>query len=227
MSLWMHNGDETGQEYLGPWESPEEGLEALRRQGYGIAFDVSRVPERLNRDPQLAFFELVCTVAMKSNAQRAVISLHEAAHAEYGERFGAPYAEFLPPHARCGPDGTLNYSVARTVVQPTREIGVLECARFALAAGIAEEVMVGQIPIGNRDDDFLKHRFDDWKVTPEHRKQVCEQARADVLKDLRSPMFRTNLWRRARFYQRILEHAIYPNGTPEARGVSDSEREAA
>ena len=69
--------------------------------------------------------------------------------------------------------------------------------------------------------------FDDWKVTPEHRKQVCDQARADVLKDLRSPMFRKNLWKRARFYQRILEHAIYPNGTPEARGVSDCEREAA
>jgi hypothetical protein len=226
VSCYIQNSDGT-EEYLGEWSSVEEGLEELRSEGYGVVLDITRVPSHLKNDPRLLEFELLVAVHMRDEAYRAAVCLHEAAHAEYNERMGADYVSMHGSYVFCKENGELTYANAHVMGKHEDEeitADMLDYVKSVVAAGIAEEVMTGR-PTGGTglDDAKLQVDFDKNGVSIEERKKCLDQARTDILKDLRSPAFREGLWKRAKFYQRILEQAIYRNNVP----VPEERRQAA
>jgi hypothetical protein len=86
----------------------------------------------------------------------------------------------------------------------------LDFVKSIIAAGIAEEEMTGCPTEGTGLDELLLQTlFDENDVSVEERQRLRDQARTDILKDLRNPTFRKALWSRARFFQRILERDLW------------------
>jgi hypothetical protein len=154
-------------------------------------------------------------VYMMDEAHRASISIHEAAHAEYMERIGDIYVEFIPlpdeeRYRYCDALVTNHRPESEDLVQ--MQADPLGYIKSIVAAGIAQEVLTGRDGGTAFDEDETEEMFDALGIADEERWRLLDQARLDILKDLRSPAFRKRLWARAGFYQRILEQAIYPNG---------------
>jgi hypothetical protein len=201
--------------------SLEQMLDTLRKSGRGIVFDTSRVPPD-KHDSALAELEFRCTVEMLEESFRLAVCLHEAAHAEYSERVGAVFVEFIPPLAYLKND-CLEYVNAR--VSAYLEESEFEAERFTkifisgdivVAALIGSETGCNDPDSDNPDSDYqqLDDCFKKAKVRKQDRKKIIAQARTEILKDLRSPTFRNRLWKRAQFYKGILENTIYPQGVP-------------
>ncbi len=199
----------------------EELLDELRRDGHGINFDVSEVPAEHYDAHTLAGFELTCTIQMMDPSFRAALCLHEAAHAEYTEQMDPTLSITIKPPFAWYKNGELKYSNAATTdsgndgtINVTEE-NILAYIKSIVAAGIAEEVMVGKPTDGTgHDEAALEELFVGVEATPEERTQLLKQARADILKDLRSPAFRKKLWARAKSFQHILERGLW--ATPQA-----------
>lgn len=207
----------------------EELLDDVRREGHGINFDVSKVPADKFDAHVLAGFELTCAIQMTDESFRAALCLHEAAHAEYDERIpGFGYVCIGGPYAFVNDVGELTYANA-CVYDGTRNanetIGMndLDYVKSVLCAGIAEEVLTGRPTNGTGlDEALLEATFNQHNVSTEGRQRLRTQARADILKDLRSPAFRRALWARAKFFQRILERDLWaaPNEAVTAEEVA-------
>ena len=200
----------------------EELLDALRQSGHGVVLDTSQaLPENFDAHV-LAGFELTCAIQMMDEGFRAAVCLHEAAHAEYMERLGDTYIRFMPPYVLYKPDGELTCCDAAVTNDMSEEddfaqmnADALGYTKSILAAGIVESVLTEQQHDGTSiDNEELEAMFDKIGTAHVERERILKQARAEVLKDLRSPAFRKALWKRAKFYQRILEHAIYANREP-------------
>jgi hypothetical protein len=191
------------------WETKEEGVAELRRAGCYVTLDVSRVPLERRDDPQIPEWELIVSVQMRDEWFRTAVCLHEAAHAEYMERRTGRYVEFVPPHVFVKSDGELTYSNA-SVTNPDPTAEDIDYVKEVLAAGIAEDTLLGRTSGGTgHDERDLREVFAQYNVSEIDQQTLVTQARQDILKDLRSPQFRKALWARARFYKRVLEQAMY------------------
>ena len=195
-------------------------LEKMRADGHGINLDISLVPLDKRDAHMLAYFEIDCAIAMKDESYRLSVCLHEAAHAHYDEEEnGKTYVEFQPPLAWYEEeDDVLCHGYAGVVSAGTDEEdfkrGNLAFVKVKLSAGIAQEVMTRK-PEGDEtihDEEDLEMVFDKYNVASKKRKRLREQARTEILKDLRSPKLRAQLWKRAHFYKRILENAMIQKG---------------
>jgi hypothetical protein len=201
----------------------EELLKELRGNGHGINFDVSQVPADKYDPHVLAGFELTCTIQMMGESFRAALCLHESAHAQYNERI-SPNAccTIGGPYAFVNTEGELRYANAHTWDSTKGEdeqfdMEDLDFVKSVLAAGIAEEVLLQHPTEGTGlDEALLEATFDQHNVPLERRKHLREQARNEIIKDLRSPAFRKALWARARFFQRILERNLWAAPIQEA-----------
>jgi len=156
------------------------------------------------RDPRLEYMEY--------EEYRVGVCIHEAAHADYMEQIGDVYVSFIPlpedeSYRHCDALVTNGKTESEDVLQmKTNPLGYV---KSILAAGIAEEVLTGKPADGTAlDNEEIAAVFDSLGVPNEERRRLRKRARADILKDLRSPAFRKRLWARARFYQRILEQTI-------------------
>jgi len=143
---------------------------------------------------------------------RVGVCIHEAAHAEYMERIGDIYVEFIPlpyeeRYGSCDALVTNHATPEQDIVQAKADL--LGYIKSILAAGIAEEFLTDEDGGTASDEDETEAMFDTLNTPHEERKRILKRARAEIRKDLRSPAFRKRLWARARFYQRILEHAIF------------------
>lgn len=208
------------EEVLDDYTSIEEEAADLRSRGLLVALDTSRVPAELRDESKLLEFQFIISLYMQDESYRAAVCLHEAAHAEYMERRGADFVQILPPSALIR-NGKLTYvdaavtdskNAADAFVADDEEIVNLDYVKEIIAAGIAEEKLLGQ-PTDSTggDDDDLQAAFDTNNVPEEERKRLKDQARKEIVKDLRSPKFRHDLWARARFYQRAFERTLWLN----------------
>jgi hypothetical protein len=152
---------------------------------------------------------------MMDQGFRAALCLHEATHAEYTERIpGIGYMCIGGPYAFVNSEGELKYANAHVYdarsENDTLSMDDLDFVKSVICAGIAEEVMTGCSTEGTGlDDALLQATFDQHNVSAEERQRLLDQARADILKDLRKPAFRQALWARAKFFQRILERDLW------------------
>jgi hypothetical protein len=157
-------------------------------------------------DPRLIY--------LKDKSYRAAVCIHEAAHADYMEQIGDVYVRFVPlpdgEHANSDALVTNDKTASEDLLQ--MKANLLGYVKTIVAAGIAEEVLTGQDGFPDHgsglDDEEVEAVFDTLGLADEERVRILIQAYTDIFKDLRSPAFRKRLWRRARFYQRILEQSI-------------------
>ncbi len=205
LSFMTHSGSSPGaaqDSFVCSGSSPQHGSV---RPTFTPA-SAARLPENQS-DPRLEY--------LMEESYRAGVCIHEAAHAEYMERIGDVYVEFIPlPNeeqfkycdALVTNHATYEQDVAQAKANP---LGYL---KSILAAGIAEELLTranGAYCGTAFDEEETEEMFDALGIRAEERKRILKQAHAEILKDLRSPAFRKALWARARFFQRILEREIF------------------
>lgn len=189
----------------------EKALTRLRRAGHGIVFDKSTVPREFWNDPQVFEAEVSCIIHLVDDKCRRAVCLHEAGHAEFAERAGAVYVEFAPPAASFE-DGIIRGVTAS--VNPIfleNKATLFNLTKVSVAAEIVErELLEGPTGTAAADHRDLLELFDRHKLTEPQRRALLDTVENDILKDLRSPTMKRNLWKRADFFKCVLERMIFP-----------------
>ncbi len=177
--------------------------------------DKSRVPPEKLDDPRLKKMEVGALRDMQDSKYRLHVCVHEAAHGVYLERAGAIRLIYHGPVARY--DAAKDtFNIASAAIQPGfGEQGVtadsLVMARYYVAGEVAQRVLTDFL---DQDKVVERQDFEDFvselrrhlsqaglTLTDEVISQHWEQAKIDVERDLRSPAFRQELWRRARDFE--------------------------
>lgn len=190
----------------------ERGLKRLQQAGHGIVFDKSAVPQNLWNDPQILEAEVCCIIQLVDDKCRRAVCLHEAGHAEFAERAGAIYVEFVPPAASHENDIIRGTTAA---VRPKYHQGskstLFNLTKITVAAEIVERELLEE-PTGTAAADHreLQNLFDKNKMSEAECRKLLDAVEIDILKDLRSPTLKRNLWKRADFFKHILERIIFP-----------------
>jgi hypothetical protein len=195
--------------------------------GFVLRLDKSRIPANKLDDPRLAESEEAVCKGMQNETFRKGICLHEAAHAIYMERAGACRVTLHPPLAMYDSQND-RFDIGPAAVQPDFgsvpvETDIMTMARWNVAGGVAQRFLIGGDPAlfddgYERDFSVLFEDSDQYDFSmfsgqavrhgllAEEIRDIWEQAKRDVQKDLRSPLFRRQLWERAReFEQQLLE----------------------
>jgi hypothetical protein len=191
----------------------ERALERLRQAGHGIVFDKSAVPQKLWNDPQILEAEISCIIGLIDDRCRRAVCLHEAAHAEFAERVGALYVEINPPAASYE-DGVIRGRLAAVhPILPRNKSTIINKTKISVAAEIVERELLkettGSVAADHRD---ILQLFDRHKASEPQRRALLDTLETEILKDLRSPALKRNLWKRADFFKPVLERIIFPNG---------------
>jgi hypothetical protein len=175
--------------------------------------DKSRVPPDKREDRRLSDLEVAFLSLMEDASLRLRVCLHEAAHAIYAERCGAVRVAFFPPLAVYDAN-TDSFSIASAAVQPNFGSGVtidsLRMARWYVAGSVAERTLTAGATLRGNEQDFEVFSAQARKLGMSAReiREHWKQATRDVKRDLRSPAFRNELWRRAHDFMRQLEAAM-------------------
>lgn len=179
--------------------------------------DESLIPPDKLADPRLAWWKEAVEPALKDKTNRAGVCLHEAAHAVYLERAGAK-AIFHPPTVLYDPRND-TFGMAAAGVHGEFGTGAkvdsLVMARYFVAGGVAKRVLT-KLTEDSFDDGGDEQDLIDWTETGEELGMSSEvilahweEAKRDVEKDLRSPAFRRQLWKRAwAFEGQLLDGAM-------------------
>jgi hypothetical protein len=175
-----------------------------------LALDKSRIPPDKLNDPRLVRCEETLLAEMRNQQYLLQVCVHEAAHAIYMERLGlmpvlhGPVAYYdadkdtfdfgaLAVHGNAG-DGV--------------EVTSIGMARWYVAGGVATSLLIGsgadQATDGQDFEVFISELVK-LGANDEAIAQHWEQAKRDVEKDMRSPVFRREVWDRARDFKGQLE----------------------
>jgi hypothetical protein len=190
----------------------ESALKRLRQAGHGIAFDKSAVPKNLWNDPQIFEAEVSCIIQLVDDKCRRAVCLHEAGHAEFAERVGAVYVEFAPPAASYEGGVIRGRLAAIRPILPEGKSTIFNRTKISVAAEIVERELLeeptGSVAADHRD---ILQLFDRHEASESQRRALLDTLETEILKDLRSPALKRNLWKRADFFKPILEKMIFPN----------------
>jgi hypothetical protein len=171
--------------------------------------DKSRIPcEKLN-DPRLKKIEEDVLQAMQVSTYRRHSCLHEAAHGVYLVRAGAKRLIYHGPVAIYDAESD-TFDIGDAGIQGDfGEHGVncdpLKMARWYVAGGVATRILTAW-----SDEEGDGRDFEEFvrqcplliqEISREGISELWEQAKKDVERDLRSPAFRQELWRRARDFE--------------------------
>lgn len=127
------------------------------------------------------------------------------------------------PRACLNAKGELTYATAGVYEGATNgriaARTALDHAKMLLSPGIAGETMTGRWDGQGleSDEEQLESFFDEAGLSANERQRIRQQARDEILKDLRSPALRKSLWARAKFFQKIYERDLW--ATPDRRRV--------
>ena len=150
---------------------------------------------------------------LMEESYREAVCIHESIHADYMERIGDVYVEFLPlyvsPEGIQCPAAVTNHK-RKADDRMQMKADPLGYVKSIIAGGIAEEILTDVLPDGGTalDEEEIDEVFDTLSMSAKERLHILSRARAEIVKDLRSPAFRKALRARAKFYQHILEQAI-------------------
>jgi hypothetical protein len=173
--------------------------------------DKSRVPVEKRNDPRLLEFEKALDLAMQDPAFRLHICLHEIGHAVYLERLGAEMVVCYPAiafyNAETDAFDVGNLAVQANFGEKEKTFDSRAMARWYVAGGLVQhKLAVSPYNIGSDGQDFevFTSQMEKFGGTPEIIREYWEEAKKDVLRDLRSPAFRRELWRRARELEKAM-----------------------
>jgi hypothetical protein len=176
-----------------------------------IILDKSRVPVEKRDDPRLLEIEKAHDLAMQDPAFRLHVCLHEIGHAVYMERLGAKKLTFHPAlvwyHAETDTFDVGNMAVQGNFGEEGITADLLAIARWYVAGGVVQHALaVSPLNIDSDGQDFETFTAFSQKLgaTPEDIQEHWDKATEDVLRDLRSPVFRTELWSRAKALEKAM-----------------------
>ena len=182
-----------------------------------IKFNMRCVPRFKRRDETLLEMIGENTANLQDRKWKRALCVHEAAHAEYAERYGSEPAVFEAPLAFIYDESDGSFTLKEAQVWVDVPHYWRDDLKQMLAAGVVERALMpgfqsedealGSTSEGG-DYVYVLAALKRGRVPKSQHVKVLKQVRREIQRDLRNPAFRKVILQRAKSYQRILEKAI-------------------